>query len=128
MIIKALSIPTGVLHSFDHKPGSSKFYIALKSSSFSFISFLLFAALKSGVTITSQDHIYFSQPGSFGSLRILIPMALLDSQKFPPTPTMNLRVDYPLFIVGFIFSRVREIRVCIACWKPTDHSDNLQYP
>lgn len=94
-----LSIPTGVLHLFDCKPGSSKFYIALKSSSFSFIFFLLFAALKSGITITSPDHIYFSQPESFGSLGILIPR----STEISPNAycvSMNLKLDYPLFIMG----------------------------
>lgn len=79
-----------VVNSFDYKPGSYKFYIASKTSSFPLIPFPLFLALKSGVTIASQDHIYFSQPRSSGSLCILIPIALLlDSQKFPPTQTVS---------------------------------------
>ena len=89
MVIKTLSIPA-VLYLFDCKPGRSKFYIALKSSSFSFILFLSFTAWKSGVTITAEDHVYFLQPGSFGSLCVLIAIALLlGSEEFPPTRTVS---------------------------------------
>jgi hypothetical protein len=77
MVIKVLIFLPGVLNSFPYKPRSSRFYVALKIPSFSLILLLLFAAVKNGVLITSEEYIYFSLPGSFGCWNIPISIALL---------------------------------------------------
>lgn len=90
MVIKVLSFPSEVLHSLDYKTGGSKLHIALKPHLFLSSPFYYLQPWKVRSQPPHKNHIYFSQSGSFGSLCILIPIALLlDSQKTSPAPNVS---------------------------------------
>lgn len=130
MIIKVLSFPTGVSHTFDYKLGSSKFYIALKPHPFLSSSFSICSLEKWCHNHLTISYLFFTTwviwfPMYFSSYGIIAQFTDI----FPSSKCilMNLRVDYPLFIMGPKFSRIREIRMCVAYGKSTAHSYNLQY-
>lgn len=112
MIIKVLSFPSGVLKAFNYKPRSFKFYIASKTSSFPLILFSPFSALKSGVTNhLTRSSLFFTTQVIWlpvCSYTYSIIAGFTETSPNSDYLSVNLKVDYPLFIMDPTFIRIRE--------------------